>query len=1567
MKARIYTLFIVFSLFAISSIQAKEVSKSEALNQASQFFVRHAAQAKFPRPVRKGAGEGPEALEMVYATNEFYIFNKTDNTGFVIVSAESETQAILAYSDHNAFNVHDMQYGAADMLSLYSKEIQMLRSGETSPRPLRKGAEEGPASKEIPTAQWGQSGFFFNDTYAPMWRGEQCPAGCVATAMAIVMRHHMWPSHGVGSVSYHSATHNISASCDFSQTTFDWNNMPMVADGSSSNLQSDAISKLQRTCGISIGMDYDPSSSSSNIAAALGALRRHFGYQSPRYISERGEGTEEWCRLLRNEIDNNRPVIVSGYASSGHAYVLDGYDDEGRFHFNLGWGGSCNGYYLHTSVNDTYRSTSAVIEIQPGSFDDHEDYSPIIFSNICLLDKDYNPYERNITPDSRTIVGMYDYLNTTPYNIEYIESIALCDKNGNIKKILDNPYSDYEGVDPYQPNKMVVGQIQEPICRIRIKNVNIEPTDRLWHVVSEDNGRTWKKSYCGSVEISSIPVSGFKRDLISRSPIQFNSWNGSIELQDITTPPIGTPFNTLCKKFYNREASTFSGHIEVGLYDGSTDRLKYVLSEGNVFNLEENYGYSSRSFSCTIPTNAVINVGDYLALISAGTTSDVASIPLGSWRQVAMEEEGQMIITLNITNNPVPDPVSSHDYTVIHLKGKDPVSFTTDDITEMRIKDSTDEEHPELRIVSKELGEKLFPVEEIDSISFTKGTVVEATQNAASDIIDAVMSQKDGIESTKAAFLEKQETLKAMEGVTDLAVNDFSSTIRYADGTEAMYLYDVESPYADTGISSSKGMQKETYKYENGAYSFGQDIENSDVVVFDLFSGMKGREMQSHMMLETAKQFKDNGYKVAYLPYFWGSSLGEALKAERVKYIFVSTHGDSNFLNFAEEGTMDEMAQYYLAESSFSERMVSGQINISADGGYYTGYRLSRVIDSADKIQGEKFIYFASCSTGDCSFKAWGDKVCVLGWDGQNYGGQAMALMLSDYIANFNLGLKAFRHDFKDALGSIRDPTTKLSTSILKPRGNLEIGERSQTADYPNINDIKDTYPMCRAGFYYGEKVQVHKVSRNTKVVGYTENLTRDWDWGAPYPTHNGNRLSLLFSTQLRRWDNNSYWGYDYIRDFFEVSPLLYTTFNTYVNLGVNRMMLLFEEPYDGFNSETRFVVPSAVRYVVIENGTTKSNGVESPVPYEELTPAVVTLEPEVSGTSVTLKGIIENISGRGIQKGFLYWMKGQASESTKAIMSDDDSNLFEAELTDLPSGTYNVQAFTISKEIKDFGEKIEFTYMNSADTPITVPDPNFQKYLVDNFDTNKDGVLNRDEADAVEKIECKGLDIHTVEGFEQFKNLSWFDCSNNPLNSLNVSVKPNLFLLICSNCNLKELDLSQNTGMRHLYCDNNQLKELDFSMCINMLRLECFKNQITDIKLNDYILNLSCGNNKLTSIDLTRSTRLNLLTIRGNDIINLDVSRCPEMYELNCEDNPLTSLDISTCTSLSQFVCYNTKLKTIDLSHVKDEMSHVRIAPNPLLETLYVAKNQSIPYIYGSEKERDDRFIPASTKIVVK
>lgn len=312
------------------------------------------------------AGSGTLRLAHVVKSagaDRIYIYN-VDGGGWVMVSGDDNTRRqVLGYSPTGRFDYSAMPVNAKSWIESYADVISRL---ESHPEYVRRDSvmqsrASGAVAPLLGEISWDQVEPY-NLLCPTLSNGERAVTGCVATAMAQVMMYHRYPAAGQGRVSYEWNGQTLSA--DFGK--YDWDLMAPKYTGSESEASRQAVATLMRDCGYSVKMNYDASESSANFYSAFSALVEKFSYdKSLIYLARNVCDTESWEEILKNEIDNNRPVVYSGIGNGGsHAFVCDGYDEKGYFHFNWGWSGISDGYFLSGENLFPY-SQSIIYGIQP--------------------------------------------------------------------------------------------------------------------------------------------------------------------------------------------------------------------------------------------------------------------------------------------------------------------------------------------------------------------------------------------------------------------------------------------------------------------------------------------------------------------------------------------------------------------------------------------------------------------------------------------------------------------------------------------------------------------------------------------------------------------------------------------------------------------------------------------------------------------------------------------------------------------------------------------------------------------------------------------------------------------------------------------------------------------------------------------------------------------------------------------------------------------------------------------------------------------------------------------------
>jgi len=307
----------------------------------------------------------------------FYIITFKDS-GFVIISNSKKAFPIMGYSYQDRIIIDSLpcclrdyldKAGRQVLFSLSNKDVgyenvwERILKEELDTLNKQKYNEKG----VLPMVKlyWGQ-GYPYN-MYCPAHPsgpGGHCVTGCVATAMAMVMKYHNYPENGN---SYKVFLWSEPDTINFENTYYEWYKMtPWINSNSAS-----AIALLMFHCGVSVDMNYGPQASASLSEFIPNALKTYFRYHpSIRIKYRRNFFSDEWDMLIRDELNYKRPVIYSGSGvGGGHAFVCDGYQDTCFYHFNWGWNGNANGYYYYNDLTpnnyDFSYDQKAVVFIQP--------------------------------------------------------------------------------------------------------------------------------------------------------------------------------------------------------------------------------------------------------------------------------------------------------------------------------------------------------------------------------------------------------------------------------------------------------------------------------------------------------------------------------------------------------------------------------------------------------------------------------------------------------------------------------------------------------------------------------------------------------------------------------------------------------------------------------------------------------------------------------------------------------------------------------------------------------------------------------------------------------------------------------------------------------------------------------------------------------------------------------------------------------------------------------------------------------------------------------------------------
>jgi len=309
----------------------------------------------------------------------FYAFNFS-NYGFILIAAEDAIEPILAYTFDSHYDNGPKPEGFQGVLDGYAKSVISLRSNgiEASTEIAEKWqsyidfvpseVKEIDGSKDVEpllTSTWNQDWPY--NYYCPedgAGPGGHVYVGCVATAMAQIMLYWRYPNQGTGSKSYYAPGYGT-ISANFGEATYDWDGM---LDNSDSDINL-PMALIGFHNGVAVEMNYAPDGSGAYSADVPYAVRTYFGYSSTCVFRSRNSyGEAAWKNLAKGELNDGCPIYYAGHDpnSGGHAFVLDGfhYNDD-MYHFNFGWSGSGNGWYLITDAGGFTNSQGMVINFFP--------------------------------------------------------------------------------------------------------------------------------------------------------------------------------------------------------------------------------------------------------------------------------------------------------------------------------------------------------------------------------------------------------------------------------------------------------------------------------------------------------------------------------------------------------------------------------------------------------------------------------------------------------------------------------------------------------------------------------------------------------------------------------------------------------------------------------------------------------------------------------------------------------------------------------------------------------------------------------------------------------------------------------------------------------------------------------------------------------------------------------------------------------------------------------------------------------------------------------------------------
>lgn len=721
MKRLLHIQFLLVLLLALgySPLQAKRITQWQAQQQAYSFWGKQMPQ-KAKAKSRTATTASP--------SDAYYVFNN-DAGGFVIIAGDDAVTPVLGYTSTGSFDAENLPDGLKDLLKSYERQIAALGSSYQANQTATRAGFTG--GKLLNTAKWNQDAPF--NKYTP----NNYVTGCVATAGAIVMKHHGYPAKGTGSHSYTWNGQTLTANFEH---TYDWASMPAKYDGTN-GADFDGVARLMADLGVAVEMQYNEDGSGAYIGNLVTALQKHFGYSKLSHLMAIEDvGAEAWNGRLRDEIDANRPVLyaASDPARGGHAFVIDGYKDE-CFSVNWGWGGYCDGFYQIGALNpesagkptgDKYNvGQSAVFGMEPS--DGTEKISSLGFlTNVGGL-KMLNMNITDVKKGQNGVIFCAPIGNTgdQPYTGEV--AVALMNAKGEMREIVSSSSQTF--------NNLSSGSYYPSLSFSFVSTVDAEPGDYLAIVAKEEGSSEYIELYDQNFERLRLPATGY----VPRT----------FEVR--TKMGEGATFKQ-AETWYNPASNFYNGKPVIG----STYYYYLTLDEGiSKYFVELNGKLMDDVKAGTAQPNSFIGIEPVYELV-VSTYRDYQEKELvinlekaGQLKSELAKENPDYLVYRNIkVNGEIDkrdfDELASHYFKSIDLSGAKVVayeSYKADMVPDYAFDDNTYLEHFKMPAGVRELGFNAFKSTKLKEIDLPE-TIEEFgrnTFNACFYLTDVYMRHKE--------------------------------------------------------------------------------------------------------------------------------------------------------------------------------------------------------------------------------------------------------------------------------------------------------------------------------------------------------------------------------------------------------------------------------------------------------------------------------------------------------------------------------------------------------------------------------------------------------------------------------------------------------------------------------------------------------------------------------------------------------------------------------------------------------------------------------------------------------
>lgn len=363
-KVAVFCFIFGVIFFSNQAVMAAEIGLANAEKIVRQWAEKQPDYKLYSADISDVIVHRTEKMALLYIAN-------LNGGGFVIIGGDDNAQPVLGYSYTGHIVEGKTSPSFDSIISSYKKQIENVAALTvkipSQPKTIGGVVESvGPLLMRdgVPNT-WGQDAPY--NKLTPLEGGQVTHVGCGAMSMAQIMWYYEHPKKGTGSFD----------GINFGATEYHWDLMPTALTANSSQEEIDAVTTMLYHVGVSISMRYHAGDQPSlayqgDIGPAYVDYFRYNAEYRDNFIGT--AGLAQSALALKEELDNipdtgvpaqyiNRPVQFNALKPAGHGFVCDGYENRGAigdapekyyFHFNFGWNGADNGYFLLSAIGPVH-------------------------------------------------------------------------------------------------------------------------------------------------------------------------------------------------------------------------------------------------------------------------------------------------------------------------------------------------------------------------------------------------------------------------------------------------------------------------------------------------------------------------------------------------------------------------------------------------------------------------------------------------------------------------------------------------------------------------------------------------------------------------------------------------------------------------------------------------------------------------------------------------------------------------------------------------------------------------------------------------------------------------------------------------------------------------------------------------------------------------------------------------------------------------------------------------------------------------------------------------------------